>query len=29
LLARLGGAELVGKATELDPGTFYKVNTGG
>jgi NitT/TauT family transport system substrate-binding protein len=29
LLAHLGGAELVGKATELDPGTFYKVNTGG
>ena len=29
VLARLGGAELVGKANELEPGTFYKINTGG
>jgi NitT/TauT family transport system substrate-binding protein len=29
LLARLGGAELVGKASELDPGTFYKIGKGG
>lgn len=29
LLARLGGAELVGKGSELDPGTFYKIGRGG
>ncbi|MBV9568474.1 MAG: ABC transporter substrate-binding protein [Hyphomicrobiales bacterium] len=29
LLARLGGVELVGKAGELDPGTFYKISSGG
>jgi NitT/TauT family transport system substrate-binding protein len=29
LLAQLGGAQLVGKAGELDPGTFYKTGAGG
>jgi NitT/TauT family transport system substrate-binding protein len=29
LLAKLGGQELVGKSTELSPGTFYRAGPGG